>query len=388
MKRVTYHDSREANFLSLLHRYVLLSTLDVWVTYLRRNKAFFYYFITAFVAYIFIVNCLRWLLWTLGMFCIMVAFGAARICWRLAISALFARDGGKKVASEVAETLQGARRQLLILAALVEIVTYRAGWTTRDAFLFDDKHFPEGRNPKLRGLHLELPVVAFFYFNSMAFMASLVVLLLLRRDVTWHGHGFSSWALRVCAGLALIGITGALAIWSSRRSLTISICFSALVVAVPLCIGLQVLVFLRNPVADLVSDPQETIDVDKHGPTSRVNVLLLATLAATITYQAGLKPPGGLWQGNATDGLHHYHAGDPIIPHTIYPQIYRSFFYCNATAFAASLVILILLLSSICRNQGIKYCALQVFMTGGSCRQVSKFLYISFMLFWLIYMQI
>ena len=70
---------------------------------------------------------------------------------------------------------------------------------------------------------------------------------------------------------------------------------------------------------------------------ARSLVLLLATLAATITYQAGLDPPGGLWD---SDGVGHK-AGNPILL-TTSPRRYRSFFYCNSVAFVASLVAIVL----------------------------------------------
>jgi hypothetical protein len=188
------------------------------------------------------------------------------------------------------------------------------------------------------------------------------------------------------------------------------------VAAVLLYIGLQILVFLCEPVANWLGDVQGTLqkflkldqfpsqgdadeqaqglsdqqgnlDADQLLKKSRMYLLLLGILAASVTYQAGLNPPGGFWQSNATDGLHHYLAGDPIL-HITYPQRYLAFFYCNATAFVASLVILILLLSSTFSTQGIKYYALQVAMildllgligayAAGSCRQVSKSVYIS-----------
>ena len=61
----------------------------------------------------------------------------------------------------------------------------------------------------------------------------------------------------------------------------------------------------------------------------------------SVTYQAGLLPPGGLWPDDR-DG---HFIGDPIL-HDTDPPRYKAFFYCNATAFMASMVIVILLLNS------------------------------------------
>jgi hypothetical protein len=66
-------------------------------------------------------------------------------------------------------------------------------------------------------------------------------------------------------------------------------------------------------------------------------VVLLSTLIATVTYQAGLVPLGGVWQENQ-DG---HKAGKPILMST-QAKRYKVFFYCNSTAFVASLVIIIL----------------------------------------------
>jgi hypothetical protein len=71
-------------------------------------------------------------------------------------------------------------------------------------------------------------------------------------------------------------------------------------------------------------------------------LLLLGILAATVTYQAGLNPPGCFWE-DSVDG---HIAGDPILE-TIYLRRYKAFFYCNATAFVASLVIITLLQSQL-----------------------------------------
>ena len=67
--------------------------------------------------------------------------------------------------------------------------------------------------------------------------------------------------------------------------------------------------------------------------------MLLGILVASVTYQAGLDPPGGAWQNDSS----WYDAGNPIMHDNRRPR-YLAFFYFNATAFAASLVVNLLLL--------------------------------------------
>ncbi|KAL6838605.1 hypothetical protein ACP4OV_031562 [Aristida adscensionis] len=67
--------------------------------------------------------------------------------------------------------------------------------------------------------------------------------------------------------------------------------------------------------------------------TARSLVLLLAALAATVTYQAGLNPPGGI----LPDDREGHKQGDPILM-VKHAARYKVFFYCNSMAFAASFV--------------------------------------------------
>ena len=62
-------------------------------------------------------------------------------------------------------------------------------------------------------------------------------------------------------------------------------------------------------------------------------------MAASVTYQSGLRPPGGLWQeDNAA-----YSAGNPIL-HDVVKRRYDIFFYSNSISFMASKVVLMMLL--------------------------------------------
>ncbi|XP_062227591.1 uncharacterized protein LOC133925858 [Phragmites australis] len=69
-------------------------------------------------------------------------------------------------------------------------------------------------------------------------------------------------------------------------------------------------------------------------------LMVLATVAASVTYQAGLNPPGSFWQDDK-DG---HHAGDPVLRDEHHSR-YLTFYYFNATAFVTSLVIMVLLMS-------------------------------------------
>jgi hypothetical protein len=92
---------------------------------------------------------------------------------------------------------------------------------------------------------------------------------------------------------------------------------------------------LFRPAHNHNRDDDEEADAEKRqrGRTSSL-VQLLDGLAVSITYQAGMYPPGGVWQ----DGDN---AGDPILL-TTSPGRYRAFYYCNSVALVASLLAILL----------------------------------------------
>uniref|UniRef100_A0A0E0A8D2 PGG domain-containing protein n=1 Tax=Oryza glumipatula TaxID=40148 RepID=A0A0E0A8D2_9ORYZ len=71
----------------------------------------------------------------------------------------------------------------------------------------------------------------------------------------------------------------------------------------------------------------------------RKYLMLLGVLAASVTYQAGLNPPGGVWQHNSNG----YTIGDSVM-HDNMRHRYHIFFYSNSFSFVASVVVIILLL--------------------------------------------
>ncbi|KAM0919140.1 hypothetical protein ACQ4PT_008399 [Festuca glaucescens] len=69
-------------------------------------------------------------------------------------------------------------------------------------------------------------------------------------------------------------------------------------------------------------------------------VLLLATLSATITYQAGMNPPGGFWP----DSRGGHAGGDPILL-TTQAKRYKVFFAFNSFALVTSIVVIAMVLT-------------------------------------------
>ncbi|KAF8657383.1 hypothetical protein HU200_060155 [Digitaria exilis] len=92
---------------------------------------------------------------------------------------------------------------------------------------------------------------------------------------------------------------------------------------------------------------QEEKDQNYHGDSTeehldktRTYLLLLAILAVSLTYQSGLNPPGGFWSRTEN----HHSAGDRILEDSDHPR-FIAFFYLNAVAFVASIVIILMLLN-------------------------------------------
>uniref|UniRef100_A0ACD5VCF3 Uncharacterized protein n=1 Tax=Avena sativa TaxID=4498 RepID=A0ACD5VCF3_AVESA len=286
-------------------------------------------------------------------------------------------DHELNVTSNKNEGIEKAKSLILLLATLAATITYQAGmdppggvWEEAD---------PDGRykagDPILLLTNARRYKV-FFYCNSTAFVASLVVILMVQNRSLIRGH-----ALEVAMILDLFGLIGAYAA-GSCRDVSTSIYVMALAGAVLVYVVIHVVFFtLHNE--DLSDEEKRMID------KRRKRLLLLAILVATITYQAGLTPPGGFWtEDGETKDEHRYYAGSAILSdHHEYRRRYLAFFYCNSTSFMASVALIIMLVNPNLYRPGIRCYALYVCMVvalfglmgayaAGSARQLQTSIYV------------
>jgi hypothetical protein len=196
---------------------------------------------------------------------------------------------------------------------------------------------------------------AFFYCNAMSFMASIALIILLQDDKTYQSAGIGFYGLHACMMVGMLVLMGAYAAGTARRLRT-SIYVFTLVGGVICFIAVALLFALfrhirRQRVSNANANGGGAVENnlnhnhnDDHGRrpggvhTKRKYVMLLAMLAASVTYQAGLDPPGGVWPEG-------YAAGSPVL-HDSNLRRYHVFFYSNSSSFVASIVVIILLLQS------------------------------------------
>ncbi|KAM0855260.1 hypothetical protein ACQ4PT_049893 [Festuca glaucescens] len=88
---------------------------------------------------------------------------------------------------------------------------------------------------------------------------------------------------------------------------------------------------------------------DKKQQNFRAWLMFLTSLVATVTYTAGLTPPGGFWA--ADDKANGYVAGTSVMSSKFHTR-YLIFYYRNATAFISSLLVIGMLAKSINSKKG------------------------------------
>jgi flagellar basal body-associated protein FliL len=254
------------------------------------------------------------------------------------------------------ELVEKTRKRLLLFAILAATITYQAGLTPPGGFLLQDDQSGHHAGDPILLYNFPRRYKAFFYCNTVSYMLSIALILLLVNPNLYR-PAIRSHALSVCTAAGLFGLLGAYAAGSTQHLKT-SIYTFVLVAVVIFFIGLLFLVFFfvgssgAQPAAPTPGDNNTTQEQameaakkkkekneehDMHA--KRKYLMLLGILVASVTYQAGLAPPGRAWQSGG-DG---HEAGNPVMHDNRRPR-YLAFFYSNSTSFMASIVVILLLL--------------------------------------------
>ncbi|VAI62332.1 unnamed protein product [Triticum turgidum subsp. durum] len=277
------------------------------------------------------------------------------------------------------------RKVLMLLATFAVSITYVAGLSTPGGFwdttgisyrpgdaILKDRHRPR--------------LTVFLLCNTTSFVASLLIIMLLIIDgKKLREKKARSLVLYGFIVVALVSLVGAYTAGSCRETKTtiyvVSLAGGILATAYILLYAFYTLKSSRSSPTQQIDAIQQTTDnvsARKGLDKARSLVLLLATLAATITYTAGLDPPGGVWQDKG-DG---YIAGDPILITTNIRR-YRAFYYCNSVAFVASLVVIVLVQTERLIKHHVLEAAMILDLFGligayaaGSCRGVNSSIYV------------
>ncbi|KAL6654268.1 hypothetical protein ACP70R_007733 [Stipagrostis hirtigluma subsp. patula] len=288
------------------------------------------------------------------------------------------------------------RKVLMLLAIFVTTITYTAALNPPGGFREDALQEVDARHragdPILLERRHRRRFLAFLLCNTTSFAASVVIITLLLSSRLWTNTGrLRLVGLYAGIEMALVGLMGAYAAGSSREMDT-TIYVLSLVVAVHAYIFIVTMIEVLagdrttggGPAAGSTDDRLTTMDTDMvpqiEDPVDKARslILLLATLAVTVTYQAGLDPPGGVWPDNG-DG---HRGGDLILP-GMYSRRYRVFFYCNTASFVASIVVVIMVQSTPLVSSQALMAAVLLDLLGlvgayaaGSCRDVRTSIYV------------
>ncbi|THG18701.1 ankyrin repeat-containing protein BDA1-like [Camellia sinensis] len=92
-------------------------------------------------------------------------------------------------------------------------------------------------------------------------------------------------------------------------------------------------------------------------PKKKETLMVVASLIATIAFQAGVTPPGGVWQDNSNGHI----AGEAVMAYN-FPELFPHFLRANTMGFVTSLSTIMLLTSGLPFKRKIFVCILVVLM--------------------------
>ncbi|KAF7056778.1 hypothetical protein CFC21_064156 [Triticum aestivum] len=262
--------------------------------------------------------------------------------------------------------LDKRRKRLLLFAILAATITYQAGLTPPGGFLLQDKLGNHAGDPVLL-CNDQRRYKAFFYCNSVSFMLSIALIILLVNPTVYR-PAIESNALSVCTAVGLFCLMGAYAAGSTQDDKTSIYIFVLVALVLFVAAGLLVVYFVgerrrnANPAADMRSileqdaakeeedrkkEEEERKEVEEKKKDAeerkkharRKYLMLVGILVASVAYQAGLEPPGGMWQSSSDE----HEAGSPVMQDNMRGR-YLFFFYSNSISLVASIVVIIMLL--------------------------------------------
>ncbi|EAZ00598.1 hypothetical protein OsI_22620 [Oryza sativa Indica Group] len=254
-------------------------------------------------------------------------------------------NAGAQKNTRNADFMDKAQSLVVLLSTLVATVAYQAGLVPPGGVWQDNWNGHEAGDSILLSMQPERYRV-FFYCNSIAFAASLVIIILVQYKPILK--------LRVLQFAMILDLFGLIGAYSSGscRDVTTSIYVIALAGAVLIYVVIHVL-FVTLEDEDIRKEGREDRKLEDK---RRKRLLLFAVLCVTLTYQAGLTPPGGFWLMDDEFG---HHAGDPVLFYN-YPRRYKAFFYCNSMSFMSSIALIILLVNPNLYRPAIRSYALSV----------------------------
>ncbi|KAM3392918.1 hypothetical protein ACQJBY_013859 [Aegilops geniculata] len=270
----------------------------------------------------------------------------------------FAPAAARRVVGGRSKEQLGDNGQVLrLIAILAAALTYQAGLSPPGGFwLADDEQLGHRAGYPVLLDNYPRRYSAFFYCNAVSFMASVAVILLLVNQKL-YGRVIRGYALHACMALGMYALMSAYASGSYRHFKT-SIYMLTMVVAVvllPVCIFSfnRFVRLLRYRILHQVEPKTRQRRRERAEKDEQLEYLmLLGLLAASVTYQSGLRPPGGVWQEDSAT----YSAGDPML-FDINKRRYDIFFYSNSTSFMASVVAIVMLLPLTLNNlERLRHC--------------------------------
>ncbi|CAN6373693.1 unnamed protein product [Urochloa humidicola] len=235
-------------------------------------------------------------------------------------------------------------------------ISYQAGLTPPGKFWLEQGDGHAG-DPVLADTYPRIYRL-FFSFNTATFIISVgLILLLVSRKLdsisTRSWRVLSSYTVLVLILLMVTFVAG-----SNRRMPKATAAGLAIAAQVLLQVGITTLALREEKGAVLVElrrffsaqqrqRHQDNNAGDHHGHADhnskyiiREYLVVVSIMAASVTYQAGLVPPGGAWP---SDGPGHAAAGNPVLRDTDRRR-YLAFSYSNSASFVASIVVNVLLL--------------------------------------------